>query len=83
MMDLFLTNTQLLASQDINWWTAVVWITSGLWRLYQLWTLCQGAGEGMGQGLNMKEDGTSLLMIKLKNYHVRENKLAWLPTQGE
>ncbi len=25
-LDLFLTNTQLLASQDINWWTAVVWI---------------------------------------------------------
>ncbi len=26
MMDLFLTNMQLLF-QDINWWTAVVWIT--------------------------------------------------------
>ncbi len=26
MMDLFLTNTQLLSSQDVNWWTGVVWI---------------------------------------------------------
>ncbi len=27
MLDLFLTNLQLLTSQDINWWTEVVWIT--------------------------------------------------------
>ncbi len=37
MMDLFLTNTQLLASQDINWWTGVVWIIvmflSAVWIL--------------------------------------------------
>ncbi len=26
MVDLFLTNTQLFTSQDINWWTGVVWI---------------------------------------------------------
>ncbi len=26
MMDLFLTNIQLLSSQDVNWWTGVVWI---------------------------------------------------------
>ncbi len=26
MMDLFLTNMQILSSQDINWWTGVVWI---------------------------------------------------------
>ncbi len=38
-MDLF-TNTQLLASQDINWWTGVVWITCGLlWCFYQLFGL--------------------------------------------
>ncbi len=37
MMDLFLTNMQLLASQDVNWWTGVMWITSGLlWCFYQL-----------------------------------------------
>ncbi len=36
MMDLFLTNTQLLTSQDNNWWTGVVWITCGLlWCFYQ------------------------------------------------
>ncbi len=23
---MFLTNTQLLSSQDVNWWTGVVWI---------------------------------------------------------
>ncbi len=27
MMDLFLTNMQLFVSQDVNWWTGVVWIT--------------------------------------------------------
>ncbi len=27
MIDLFLTNTQLLVSKDVNWWTGVVWIT--------------------------------------------------------
>ncbi len=26
MLDLFLTNTHLFASRDINWWTGVVWI---------------------------------------------------------
>ncbi len=32
MMDLF----QLLSSQDVNWWTGVVWITCGLlWCFYQ------------------------------------------------
>ncbi len=37
MLDLFLTNTQLLASQYVNWWTGVVWITCGLlWCFYQL-----------------------------------------------
>ncbi len=34
------TNTQLLASQGINWWTGVVWITCGLlWCFYQLFGL--------------------------------------------
>ncbi len=36
MMDLF----QLLSSQDVNWWTGVVWITCGLlWCFYQLFGL--------------------------------------------
>ncbi len=26
----FLTNMQLFTSQDVNWWTGVVWITCGL-----------------------------------------------------
>ncbi len=40
MMDLFLTNTQLLTSQNMNWWTGVVWITCGLlWCFYQLFGL--------------------------------------------
>ncbi len=30
MMDLFLTNMQPFASQDVNWWTGGVWITCGL-----------------------------------------------------
>ncbi len=35
-MDLF----QLLSSQDVNWWTGVVWITCGLlWCFYQLFGL--------------------------------------------
>ncbi len=38
MMNLFLL--QLLASQDVNWWTGVVWITCGLlWCFYQLFGL--------------------------------------------
>ncbi len=40
MMNLFLTNVHLLTSQDINWWTGVVWITCGLlWCFYQLFGL--------------------------------------------
>ncbi len=32
--------TQLFISQDINWWTGVVWITCGLlWCFYQLFGL--------------------------------------------
>ncbi len=39
-MDLFLTNMQLFTSQDVNWWTGVVWITCGLlWCFYQLFGL--------------------------------------------
>ncbi len=36
MLDLF----QLLSSEDVNWWTGVVWITCGLlWCFYQLFGL--------------------------------------------
>ncbi len=39
-MDVFLTNFQFLALQDVNWWTGVVWITCGLlWCFYQLFGL--------------------------------------------
>ncbi len=34
------TNAQPLASQDVNWWTGVVWTTCGLlWCFYQLFGL--------------------------------------------
>ncbi len=37
IMDLFFTNTQPFTSQDVSWWTGVVWITCGLlWCFYQL-----------------------------------------------
>ncbi len=41
MMNLFLTNRQLFTSQDVNWWTGVVWITCGLlWCFFSaVWTL--------------------------------------------
>ncbi len=40
MVDLFLTNTQLFASQDINLWTGVVvWITLDKMFLSTVWTL--------------------------------------------
>ncbi len=26
MMDLFLTNTQFFTSQNVNWWTGIMWI---------------------------------------------------------
>ncbi len=40
LMDLFLTNTQLFTSQDVNWWTGVVRITCGwLWCFNQLFGL--------------------------------------------
>ncbi len=40
MMDLFFTNRQLFTSQDINWWTGVLWITCGLlFCYYQLFGL--------------------------------------------
>ncbi len=35
-----LKNTRFLSSQDVNWWTGVVWITCGLlWCFYQLFGL--------------------------------------------
>ncbi len=37
MMDLFLTNMQLFTSQDIKWWTGVVWII--VMFLSAVWTL--------------------------------------------
>ncbi len=36
-MDLFLTNTQFVSSQDVNWWTGVVWII--VMFLSAVWTL--------------------------------------------
>ncbi len=40
MVYLFLTNMQLLSSQDVNLWTGVVWITCGLlWCFYQMFGL--------------------------------------------
>ncbi len=37
IMDLFLTNLQFFTSQDISWWTGVLWITCVLlWCFYQL-----------------------------------------------
>ncbi len=37
MVDLFLTNSWFLISQDVNLWTGVVWIVCGLlWCFYQL-----------------------------------------------
>ncbi len=38
IMDLFLTNMQLFALQDINWCTGVMWTT---YRVFQLQTLIQ------------------------------------------
>ncbi len=39
-MDLLITNTLIFASQDITWWTGVVWITCGLlWCFYLLFGL--------------------------------------------
>ncbi len=39
-MEMFITNMQLFTSQDVNWWTGVVWITCGsLWWFYQLFGL--------------------------------------------
>ncbi len=39
-MYLMLNLFQLLSSQDVNWWTGVVWITCGLlWCFYQLFGL--------------------------------------------
>ncbi len=39
-MNLFITNTQLFISQDVNWRTGVVWIFCGvLWCFYQLFGL--------------------------------------------
>ncbi len=40
LMDLFLTNMQLLASQDVNWWTGVVWII--VMFLSAVWTHSDG-----------------------------------------
>ncbi len=38
--DIFVSNIQHFSSEDINWWTGVVWITCGiLWCFYQLFGL--------------------------------------------
>ncbi len=36
MLNLFLTNTQLIASEDITWWTGVVWIIVMFYQLFGL-----------------------------------------------
>ncbi len=37
MMDLFITDMQFFTSQDVNWWTGVVWII--VMFLSAVWTL--------------------------------------------
>ncbi len=37
MMDLFLKNMQVFTSQDVNWWTGVMWII--VMFLSAVWTL--------------------------------------------
>ncbi len=40
MMDLFLVDLQVFTSQDVNWWSGVMWITCGLFQcFYQLFGL--------------------------------------------
>ncbi len=36
MMGLFPSNTQLFMSQDVNWWTGVVWIIVMFYQLFGL-----------------------------------------------
>ncbi len=45
MMELSLTNMQLLSSQDVNWWTGVVWII--VMFLSAVWTLISPQGKAM------------------------------------
>ncbi len=57
LMDLFLTNTQLFTSQDVNWWTGVVWIIVRF--LSAVWTLILTApihyrGSIVGKWCNAK-----------------------------
>ncbi len=81
MMDLFLTNTQLLSSQDVNWWTGVdcLWIIVML--LSAVWTLiltapihCRGSiGEQVMQcyiSPNLLKKQTHLH----RGWHLRESK---------
>ncbi len=51
-MDLFLTNALLFTSQDVNWWTGVVWMKQHLWIIVMflsaVWTLILSwASDGM------------------------------------
>ncbi len=55
MMDLFLANTQLFASQDVSWWTGLVWIT-----FYQLFELILTAPKIINSVIkedSLKNDG--------------------------
>ncbi len=76
-MDLFLTNTQLLASWDVNWWTGVVWII--VMFLSAVWTLiltapihCRGS-----IGEQVMECYVSPNLFWLKNQKTSKSWVTW------
>ncbi len=86
-MDLFLTNMQRLSSQDINWWTEVVWITCGLlWCCdgSAVWTLiltapiqCRGSiGEQVTKSVPIKKQLIYILDdLRVSNFFFLNNHL--------
>ncbi len=70
MMDFFLTNMQLLASQDVNWWTGVVWITCGLlWCFYQLFELSFWRHPFTAEDLLVSKQWNATLLYKNCKLH--------------
>ncbi len=62
-MDLFLTNMQLFTSQDINWWTGVVWIIEMF--LSVVWTLILTAPIHYRASIYERVMNTTFLQIDL------------------
>ncbi len=78
MMDLFLTNIQLYASQDVNWWTGVMLILLDYCDAFNAFIICLDSHSDGTHSLQRIHCWASDVMLNFsKSVQIKQKKLAW------